>query len=28
MENSVLWHYKSPGDEDVKSAFSQLKESN
>ena len=25
MENSVLWHYKSPGDEDVKSAFSQLK---
>ena len=25
MENSVLWHYKSPADEDVKSAFSQLK---
>ena len=25
MENSVLWHYKSPRDEDVKSAFSQLK---
>jgi transketolase len=25
MENSVLWHYKSPGVEDVKSAFSQLK---
>jgi len=28
MENSVLWHYKSPADEDVKSAFSQLKEDN
>ncbi len=27
MENSVLWHYKSPGDEDVKNAFSQLKAS-
>ena len=26
MENSVLWHYKSPAEEDVKSAFSQLKE--
>ena len=26
MENSVLWHYKSPGVEDVISAFSQLKE--
>ncbi len=25
MENSVLWHYKSPGEEDVNSAFSQLK---
>ena len=25
MENSVLWHYKSPAEEDVKSAFSQLK---
>lgn len=25
MENSVLWHYKSPADEDVKNAFSQLK---
>ena len=25
MENSVLWHYKSPGDEDLKSAISQLK---
>ncbi len=25
MENSVLWHYKSPGEEDVKNAFSQLK---
>jgi transketolase len=25
MENSVLWHYKSPTDEDVKNAFSQLK---
>lgn len=24
MENSVLWHYKSPADEDVKNAFSQL----
>ena len=28
MENSVLWHYKSPEDEDVKSALSQLKASN
>ena len=28
MENSVLWHYKSPADEDVKSAFSQLKVNN
>jgi len=27
MENSVLWHYKSPAEEDVKSAFSQLKAS-
>jgi len=25
MENSVLWHYKSPSEEDVKNAFSQLK---
>jgi len=25
MENSVLWHYKSPTGEDVRSAFSQLK---
>lgn len=25
MENSVLWHYKSPTEEDVKNAFSQLK---
>lgn len=25
MENSVLWHYKSPTDKDVTSAFSQLK---
>ena len=25
MENSVLWHYKAPGDEDVNSAISQLK---
>jgi len=25
MENSVLWHYKSPGEEDVRNAFSQLK---
>jgi transketolase len=25
MENSVLWHYKSPAEEHVKSAFSQLK---
>jgi transketolase len=25
MENSVLWHYKSPEDEDVKRAFSQFK---
>ncbi len=26
MENSVLWHYKSPTDDDVKIALSQLKE--
>ncbi len=25
MENSVLWHYKSPGEEDVEAALSQLK---
>jgi len=25
MENSVLWHYKSPADEDVRNALSQLK---
>jgi transketolase len=25
MENSVLWHYKSPAEEDTKNAFSQLK---
>jgi transketolase len=28
MENSVLWHYKSPAEEDVKNAFSQLKVNN
>jgi transketolase len=28
MEDSVLWHYKSPEDEDVKRAFSQLKGNN
>jgi len=27
MENSVLWHYKSPSKEDIERAFSQLKES-
>ncbi len=26
MENSVLWHYKSPDDSDVSKAFSQLSE--
>jgi len=26
MENSVLWHYKSPGEADVAKAFSQLSE--
>ena len=28
MENSVLWHYKSPTEEDLKNAFLQLKTSN
>ena len=28
MENSVLWHYKSPTEEDVKNSFSQLKANN
>jgi transketolase len=28
MENSVLWHYKSPTDVDVKNALSQLEEKN
>jgi transketolase len=27
MENSVLWHYKSPGEIDVKNALSQLAKS-
>jgi transketolase len=26
MENSVLWHYKSPGPDDVTKAFEQLSE--
>jgi transketolase len=28
MENSVLWHYKSPAEEDVTRALSQLKANN
>jgi transketolase len=28
MENSILWHYKSPTDEDVANALTQLSESN
>jgi transketolase len=26
MENSILWHYKSPADEDITNAFLQLRE--
>ena len=28
MENSVLWHYKSPSREDVEDALLQLKDKN